>query len=333
MLSKRIPEKIAKRLRLPLIAAPMLSVSGPDLVIAACKAGVIGAFPLANARTIEGVDAWLRQIESELARAAERAPENPPAPWCPNLIIKRAEMRTELDALVRHRVEMVITSVGSPTEAIGPLHDVGCIVFADVATVHHAEKAIRAGVDGLILLTAGAGGQTGWLNPLAFVRAVRAMFDGPIVLAGGIADGAALWAAEVLGCDLAYMGTKFIASHESMAPPAYKQMLVDSDMDDVMLTQAFTGLDTNMLKPSMLAAGLYPATLPARVSIEEAAKNFGSKGERLGQRRYKEIWSAGHSVSGVDRVQSAAELVERTLQEYEEARRTTRSEERRVGKE
>jgi len=323
MLSKRIPEKIAKRLRLPLIAAPMLSVSGPDLVIAACKAGVIGAFPLANARTIEGVDAWLRQIESELARAAERAPENPPVPWCPNLIIKRAEMRTELDALVRHRVEMVITSVGSPTEAIGPLHDVGCIVFADVATVHHAEKAIRAGVDGLILLTAGAGGQTGWLNPLAFVRAVRAMFDGPIVLAGGIADGAALWAAEVLGCDLAYMGTKFIATHESMAPPAYKQMLVDSDMDDVMLTQAFTGLDTNMLKPSMLAAGLDPATLPARVSIEEAAKNFGSKGERLGQRRYKDIWSAGHSVTGVDRVQSAAELVERTLQEYKEARRTT----------
>lgn len=322
MLSERIPEKIAKRLRLPLIAAPMLSVSGPDLVIAACKAGVIGAFPLANARSIEGVDAWLTQIESALAETAEKS-GRPSAPFCPNLIIKRAEMRAELDALVRHRIEMVITSVGSPANVVGPLHDVGCIVFADVATIHHAEKAIAAGVDGLILLTAGAGGQTGWLNPLAFVRAARAMFDGPIVLAGGISDGAALWAAEVLGCDLAYMGTKFIATNESMAPPAYKRMLVESGMDDVMLTQAFTGLDTNMLKPSMVAAGLDPATLPPRVSIEEAAKNFGSKGERLGQRRYKDIWSAGHSISGVDRIQSAAELVERTLNEYLAARNAT----------
>ncbi len=277
MLSKRFPEKIAKRLRLPLIAAPMLSVSGPDLAIAACQAGVIGSFPLANARSIEGVEAWLKQIET----------------------------------------------AGSPVEAIGPLHDVGSIVFADVATIHHAEKAIASGVDGLILLTAGAGGQTGWLNPLAFVRATRAMFDGPIVLAGGISDGAALWAAEILGCDLAYMGTKFIATIESMAAPAYKQMLVRSGMDDVMLTQAFTGLDTNMLTPSMIAAGLDPKTLPPRVSMEEAAKNFGGMSERTGPRRYKDIWSAGHSVSGVERIQSAAELVERTLAEYLEARDRT----------
>ena len=327
MLSKRLPEKIAKRLRLPLIAAPMLSVSGPDLAIAACKAGVIGSFPLANARSIEGVDAWLKQIETALAEAAEQTPEHfpdlAPAPFCPNLIIKRAEMRAELDALVRHRVEMVITSVGSPAEALGPLHDVGTIVFADVATIHHAEKAIASGVDGLILLTAGAGGQTGWLNPLAFVRATRAMFDGPIVLAGGISDGAALWAAEILGCDLAYMGTKFIATNESMAAQAYKQMLVRSGMDDVMLTQAFTGLDTNMLTPSMIAAGLDPRTLPPRVSMEEAAKNFGGMSERGGPRRYKDIWSAGHSVSGVERIQSAAELVERTLAEYLEARERT----------
>src|SRR5207248_3102147 len=142
-----------------------------DLAIAACRAGVIGSFPLANARSIDGVDAWLTQIKTALAESAEAG--NAPAPFCPNLIIKRAEMRAELDALVRHRVEMVITSVGSPAESIGPLHDVGCIVFADVATIHHAERAIASGVDGLILLTAGAGGQTGWLNPLAFVRATR----------------------------------------------------------------------------------------------------------------------------------------------------------------
>lgn len=322
-ISSRVPEKIARRLRLPLIAAPMLAVSGPELAIAACRAGVIGAFPLANARSIEGVEAWLNQIETALARAAEDSPERPPAPFCPNLIIKRTEMRSELAALVKHRVEMVITSVGSPAEAVAPLHDVGCVVFADVATLHHTERAIAAGVDGLILLTAGAGGQTGWLNPIAFTRAVRKMFDGPIVLAGGISDGAALWAAEVMGCDLAYMGTKFIATHESMAAPAYKQMLADSGMDDVMLTQAFTGLDTNMLRPSMIAAGIDPATLPPRVSIEEAAKKFSVNAVTEGPRRYKDVWSAGHSVSGITRVQSAAELIEETAREYDEARART----------
>lgn len=324
MVSRRIPEKIARRLKLPLIGAPMLSVSGPDLVIAACKAGVVGSFPLANARSIDGVNRWLTQIEAALAEAAEKS-EQPPAPFCPNLIIKRAEIRGELDALVKHRVEMVITSVGSPAQAIPPLHDVGCVVFADVATLHHAERAIAAGVDGLILLTAGAGGQTGWLNPIAFTRAVREMFQGPIVLAGGISDGLALWAAEVMGCDLAYMGTKFIATHESMAAPAYKRMLADSDMDDVMLTQAFTGLDTNMLKPSMIAAGIDPASLPPRVSIEEAAKKFSAKAVSDGPRRYKDVWSAGHSVSGVTRVQGVAELVEQTAREYEEARKRTAS--------
>ncbi len=324
-MNQRLPEKIARRLRLPLIAAPMLAVSGPELAIAACKAGVIGAFPLANARTAENVDAWLTKIEDTMQRAADDNPDHPPAPFCPNLIIKRAEMKAELACLLRHRIEIVITSVGSPTEAIGPLHDIGCVVFADVATIKHTEKAIAAGVDGLVLLTAGAGGQTGWLNPLAFVRAAREMFEGPIVLAGGISDGAALWAAEVLGCDLAYMGTKFIATHESMAPDAYKRMLVNSDMDDVMLTQAFTGLDTNMLTPSMIASGLDPKTLPPRVSIEEAARNFGSKGEMNGPRRYKDIWSAGHSVSGVTRIQSAAELIEQTIGEYEAARNRTRA--------
>jgi nitronate monooxygenase len=323
MTTTRLPEAITKRLRLPLIAAPMLSVSGPDLVISACCRGVIGAFPVANARTIEGLQAWLQQIESALDRAVETHPEQPPAPFCPNLIIKRTEMRAELACLVQHRIEMVITSVGSPAEVIGPLHDIGCLVFADVATLRHAEKAIAAGVDGLILLTAGAGGQTGWMNPLAFVRAVRRLYDGPVVLAGGVADGHALWTARALDCDLAYMGTKFIATHESLADPAYKQMLVESSLDDVLLTQAFTGLDTNMLRPSIIAAGLDPASLPARVSAEEAAKNFSHEALRPGPRRYKDIWSAGHSVSGVTHLQSAAELIEQTWREYQAARSHT----------
>jgi nitronate monooxygenase len=319
----RLPETITKRLRLPLIAAPMMAVSGPDLVIAACCNGVIGAFPVANARTVEGLTAWLQQIDAALKAAAETQPNRPLAPICPNLIMKRPEMKAELACLVRHHIEMVITSVGSPAEAIGPLHDIGCLVFADVATLRHAEKALAAGADGLILLTAGAGGQTGWMNPLAFVRAIRRMYNGPVVLAGGIADGHALWTAQVLGCDLAYMGTKFIATHESLAAPAYKQMLVASEMDDVLLTQAFTGLDTNMLKPSILAAGLDPTNLPARVSIEEAAKIFGHAAPQPGPRRYKDIWSAGHSVSGVTRIQSAAELIEHTWQEYQAARART----------
>jgi nitronate monooxygenase len=320
MPTTRLPKNITNRLRLPLIAAPMLSVSGPDLVVAACRNGTIGAFPVANARTIEGLQAWLQQIETALSTVAEAHPERPPAPFCPNLIIKRTEMKAELACLLQHRIEMVIASVGSPVEVIGPLHDIGCLVFADVATLRHVEKALAAGVDGLVLLTAGAGGQTGWMNPLSFVRAVRQMYDGPLILAGGISDGYALWTAQVMGCDLAYMGTKFIATKESLAAGDYKEMLVTSSMDDVLLTQAFTGLDTNMLKPSIIAAGLDPATLPARVSAAEAAKNFSHEALRPGPRRYKDIWSAGHSVSGVTQVHSAAELIEQTWQEYQAAR-------------
>ena len=320
MRSNRLPEKIAKRLAAAAdCGADALSVRTRSRYrsMQGWRDRIISARECSNGRRRRG----MADADRNRARARGRPkPGAAPAPFCPNLIIKRAQMRDELQALVKHRVEMVITSVGSPAEAIKPLHDVGCIVFADVATLHHTERAIAAGVDGLILLTAGAGGQTGWLNPIAFVRSARAMFDGPIVLAGGISDGHALWAAEVLGCDLAYMGTKFIATHESMAPPAYKKMLVESGMDDVMLTQAFTGLDTNMLRPSMIAAGLDPSTLPPRVSNEEAAKKFSSMAVVEGPRRYKDIWSAGHSISGVDRIQSAAELVDRTLAEYFAAR-------------
>lgn len=317
-----LPTRIADRLRLPLIAAPMLRVSGPELAIAACRAGAIGAFPVANARGLEALEQWLREIRHALDGPSDWDPHRASAPFCPNLIIKRPQMREELDCLVRHRVELVITSVGSPAAAIAPLHDVGCLVFADVATLSHAEKALAAGVDGLVLLTAGAGGQTGWMNPLALVRAIRGFYDGPIVLAGGVADGRALWAARVLGCDLAYMGTKFIATHESLAAPEYKAMLVESSMDEVTLTRAFTGLDTNMLTRSIIAAGLDPKNLPERISNDAAAEIFGP-GAAPGQRRWQDVWSAGHSVSGVDRVQSAAELIDRTTAEYEAARRAT----------
>lgn len=307
-----IPAAIAERLRLPLIAAPMLRVSGVDLVTAVCRAGAIGAFPTANARSVEELDAWLDQIERGVAELGR-----PAAPHCPNLIIRQPRFKDDLACLVRHKVEMVITSVGSPAAAVAPLHDVGCLVFADIASLRHAEKAIEAGADGLILLTAGAGGQTGWANPFAFVRAVRAMFDGPLVLAGGVSDGTALAAARLLGCDLAYMGTRFIAARESMASEAYRKMLVDSTLDDVMLTRAFTGLDASMLRPSIVAAGLDPANLDELVSEARAREKFGGKSDAEGPRRWIEVWSAGHSVSGVRAVTGAADIVDEVAAQYQ----------------
>ena len=306
----RVPGAIATRLRLPLIAAPMLRVSGPDLVVAACKAGVIGAFPTKNARTSEELDAWLTDMEARNGAGA--------APWCPNLIMRDPRLHEDLATVARHRCEVVITSVGSPVPAVKALHDMGCLVLADIATVHHAERALEAGVDGLILLTAGAGGQTGWLNPFAFVRAVRAMTDKLVVLAGGISDGHALRAAITLGCDLAYMGTKFIATKESMASDSYRRMLVESGMDDVMLTSAFTGLPANMLSPSIRAAGLDPKRLDESINEERARAEFS--GDRAGPRRWRDIWSAGHTVSGVTGIESVADLVERTAREYATAK-------------
>src|SRR5215207_3245153 len=212
----------------------------------------------------------------------------------------------------------VITSVGSPAPAIGPLHEAGALVFADVASIRHAERAVAAGADGLVLLTAGAGGQTGWLNPFVFVRAVRAFFDGPLVLAGGVSDGHALRAAQALGCDLAYMGTKFIATRESMADARYKELLVTSSADDILLTTAFTGLQTNMLRPSIEAAGLDPDNLPLRDAID-IGKDIDIGARESRPKRWKDIWSAGHSVSGVTELLSVDEMVARTLAEYRAA--------------
>jgi nitronate monooxygenase len=312
------------RLSLPLIAAPMFLVSGVELVVAACRNGVIGAFPTVNCRTPEELDAWLSEIEARLRTATDESGQRA-APVCPNLIVHRSNARlaSDLEVVLRHDPEIVITSVGSPAPVIAPLHERGAIVLADVASIRHAERAIAASADGLVLLTAGAGGQTGWLNPFAFVRAVRSFFDGPIVLAGGIADGYALHAAEVLGCDLAYMGTKFIATRESMADARYKQMLVDSSADDILLTSAFTGLQTNMLTPSISAAGLDPKDLPSRGEIDIGKDiDIGARENR--PKRWRDVWSAGHSTSGVTGVLSVDELVARTQQEYRQAAALTR---------
>jgi len=314
----RVGLPFAQRLALPLIAAPMLRVSGIELVSAACANGVIGSFPTPNCRSIDELDAWLTRLDHEAADAPDTT-----APYCPNLIMRRdpASLRNEIACMLRHRTEVVITSVGSPASVVPMLHDGGCLVLADVASMHHAERALEAGVDGLVLLTAGAGGQTGWANPFAFVRAVRAMFDGPVVLAGGLSDGESLYAATVLGCDLGYMGTRFIATRESMAGEAYKQMLVGSTLDDVMLTRAFTGLPANFLRPSIVASGLDPATLPENLSADEARQQYGGGvGPHEGPRRWADVWSAGHSVSGVGEVPDVAELVASVKQGFDKAR-------------
>ncbi len=313
------------RLRLPLIAAPMFLVSGVDLVVAACRNGVIGSFPTVNCRSPEQLDAWLGDMHTQLRRHADDT-GRAAAPVCANLIVHRSNARLEQDlrVLLRHAPELVITSVGSPAAVLAPLHDAGALVFADVASIRHAERAVGAGADGLVLLTAGAGGQTGWLNPFAFVRAVRKFFDGPLVLAGGISDGHALRAAQALGCDLAYMGTKFIATRESMADIRYKEMLVASGADEILLTRAFTGLQTNMLRPSIEAAGLDPDALPERGAID-IGKDIDVGAREKRPARWRDVWSAGHSTSGVTAVLSVADLITETLAEYRAADSASRA--------
>lgn len=318
-----------ERLAVPVIAAPMLRVSGIELVSAACRAGVVGAFPTANCRSLEELDAWLARLSAEAACAAAEAtsqmgpmaasqPGRPYGPYCPNLIMRRdpARLRAEVELIARYRPQVVITSVGSPAAAVPVLHAAGCAVLADVASLHHARRALDAGVDGLVLLTAGAGGHTGWANPFAFVRAVRDIFDGPLVLAGGMADGVAVRAATVLGCDLVSMGTRFIGARESLASPAYRSMLCDSTLDDVLTTRAFTGLPANFLLPSIRRVGLDPEALDESVSVQQARSRFGGGADGAVIQRWADLWSAGHSVSGVQQVQTVRQIVQRLRDEF-----------------
>ncbi|GHE91362.1 2-nitropropane dioxygenase [Amycolatopsis deserti] len=295
-----LPSTWAPRLRVPLIAAPMTAVSGPDLVVAACRQGVIGSFPTHNARTPAQLDRWLTHIREALPAAA--------APVAPNLVVHRSNprLREDVDCLVRHGAELVITSVGSPEPVIGPLHDAGALVFADVATLRHVDRAVAAGADGLVLLTSGAGGQTGWNNPFAFVRAVREGYDGPVVLAGGVSDGVALLAARLLGADLAYMGTRFIATEESLAGDDYRRALVAASLDDIVQSRGPSGLPANFLAESLPAGdgSGHPARFDYRTLLEPPR-----------------AWAAGQTAHSVRRVQSVAELVESTLAEYASALR------------
>ncbi len=289
------------RLSIPAIAAPMTGVSTPALAQSACRRGVIGSFPTHSADTTRELDDWLRRISSGLGPDA--------APLALNLVVHRSNDRrdADLEVLVRHEVELVITSVGSPAPVIAPLHDCGAQVFADVASLAQAERALAAGADGLVLLGAGAGGQTGWANPFAFVRAVRERFDGPLVLAGGISDGRSILAAQVLGVDLAYLGTKFIATHQSGAGEDYKRALVTATLDDVRLSDRVGGIPA-----SLLACWLDAHPAP---DSPDAAAGFAQ--DRL--LANQNAWSAGHSVSGVHGVLDVDEVIDELQEGYRTA--------------
>lgn len=296
------------RLKLPLVAAPMFLISGPELVLAACREGVIGSFPTPNARTVAVLDEWLDGITSGL--------DGNHAPWAANVVVHRSNTRLDedLDLVIRYRAPIVITALGSPRAIVERVHGYGGLVFADVNSVPFARKAVEAGVDGLVLVAAGAGGHTGQMTGFSFVPAVREFFDGPLVLGGGITDGAGIRAAEVLGADLAYMGTRFIACEESLAAPGYRDMLISSTIDDLILTRAITGVAANWLKPSIALAGYDLDAMEKNPDIDFTDPQSGAK-------RWAQVWSAGHGVGMIDRTETAASLIARLRQEYEKAKK------------
>jgi nitronate monooxygenase len=299
-------EELRRRLRLPVVVAPMFLVSGPELVIAAGRAGLVGGFPSINARSAEELERWLTRIERELDGA----------PYAVNLIVRGAgDARYERDlALIEQfKPPLVITSVGQPSAVVERIHGYGGLVFHDVATLRHAQKAIDVGVDGLILLTAGAGGHTGTANPFAFVSQVRRQWQGAIVLAGGISDGAGIFAARALGADFAYMGTRFAATEESLASPEYKALLVSQTMADVLTTDRISGMSATFLRGSIVRAGLDPEALPERLGVFKPAIPPEVKA-------WRDVWSGGHGVGLIEDIPSVAELADRLQAQFDAAR-------------
>jgi nitronate monooxygenase len=313
-----IPSILLNRLRLPVIGAPLFIVSTPQLVIAQCKAGIVGSFPALNARPAAQLDDWLSQITEELAAHARAHPHVAVAPFAVNQIVHASNDRLEHDLAlcVKHRVPIVITSLRPPAEVVSAVHGYGGVVFHDVVNLRHAEKAAAQGVDGIIAVCAGAGGHAGVLSPFALVKQIREVYAGTVILAGAMSTGADVLAAQALGADLAYMGTRFIASTEANAAAAYKQMLVESRAEDIIYTSLFTGIAGNYLRGSVLNSGMDPDNLP---EAHKSAMDFGSGGSAA-HKAWKDIWGAGQSVSGVHEVDPVAAIVARMADEYAAAR-------------
>jgi nitronate monooxygenase len=305
-----------QNLSLPVIASPMFIASGPALVAAQCKAGIVGAFPALNARPAEQLDVWLTNLQAELAAFKAQNPGKKIGPIAVNQIVHQSNDRLahDVEVCVKHQIPIIISSLRAPPqEMLDAIHSYGGIVLHDVISIRHAHKALEAGVDGLILVAAGAGGHAGPLSPFALVGEVRKFFDGPVALSGAIATGGAILAAQAMGADLAYIGSRWLATRESNVDEAYRQAIVDSAAADIVYTNLFTGVHGNYLKKSIIAAGLDPDNLP---QADKSAMNFGSGGGSKAK-AWRDIWGAGQGVGLMDDVPSVATMVERLQAEYD----------------
>jgi len=313
-----LPAVLRDRLRLPVIGSPLFIISNPDLVIAQCKAGIVGAFPALNARPVSLLDEWLQRITEELAAWDRDHPQTPAAPFAVNHIVHKSNDRLEQDVelTTKWKVPVIITSLGAQTPVNEAVHSYGGTVLHDVINDRFARKAIEKGADGLIPVAAGAGGHAGHLSPFALVQGLREWFDGPIALSGAIAHGRSILGAQAMGADLAYVGSAFIATQEANANPAYQQMIVQSTGEDITYTNLFTGVHGNYLTPSIVAAGLDPANLPVS---DASAMNFASGGNQKAK-AWRDIWGCGQGIGSVKDVPPAAELIARLAAEYEQAK-------------
>jgi len=310
-----LPPILRGRLRIPVVGAPLFIISHPDLVVAQCTAGVVGSFPALNARPAEQLDTWLTEIRERLAAWDAAHPERPAAPFAVNQIVHKSNDRLghDLELCVKHRVPIVITSLGAREDLNQAIHSYGGIVLHDVINVVHAHKAIERGADGLIAVCAGAGGHAGALSPFALISEIRTWWNGPLLLAGAIANGRSVLAAQALGADLAYIGSAFIATNEARASPRYKEAIVDATAADIVYTNLFTGVLGNYLKSSILNAGLDPENLP---SSDPSKMNFSSASTKA----WRDIWGCGQGIGGIEAVRGVAELVDQLAAEYAAAR-------------
>jgi nitronate monooxygenase len=313
-----IPKHIQENLSIPVIGSPLFLVSGPELVIAQCKAGIIGSFPALNARPQHVLEEWIVRIKTELAEYQEQNPDKKVAPFAVNQICHGSNDRLmdDMATCVKQEVPIIITSLRPPAELVEAAHSYGGLVYHDVINVRHAKKAAEQGVDGLILVCAGAGGHAGALSPFALLREVKEWFDGTVILSGSIGDGYSVASALALGADFAYMGTRFIATKEANADQGYKQMLIDSAADDIVYSSLFTGVSGNYLKPSIKNAGLDPDNLP---DADKSAMNFGSGGN-TDAKAWKDIWGSGQGIGGIKDDPSVEDLVNRIKDEYNNAK-------------
>ena len=303
---------------MPVIGSPLFIVSGPELVIAQCKAGIIGSFPALNARPQHVLEEWIIRIKTELAEYQEQNPDKKVAPFAVNQICHGSNDRLmdDMATCVKHEVPIIITSLRPPAELVEAAHSYGGLVYHDVINVRHAKKAAEQGVDGLILVCAGAGGHAGALSPFALLREVKEWFDGTVILSGSIGDGYSIASSLALGADFAYMGTRFIATKEANADEGYKQMLIDSAADDIVYSSLFTGVSGNYLKPSIKNAGLDPENLP---EADKSSMNFGSGGN-TDAKAWKDIWGSGQGIGGIKDDPSVEDLVTRLKEEYNQAK-------------